>query len=219
MNSRADLLQGETPLQAPRKFRGRQCPPRPAEGRAPSQPPHTPRLRPRRVLTPRHPARARGGGRPGGGVVASPPGIARADARLVYRPQAWPPPHRPSARPPSPSSSPSRRAYPEQPRAGGSLGRPGRRWRRRPGTGSRDGGRARAEEGRSRAGSGPPALGALAAQIIRASEREAESGARGRRRRRRGLIAFRPTCLGPPPPAPATRSRAADPAGAETTAF
>lgn len=86
--------------------------------------------------------------------------------------------------------------------------------------GSRDGsGRARAKEGRSRAGSGPPALGALAAQIIRASEREAESGARGRRRRRRGLIACRPTCLGPPPPAPATRSRAADPAGAETTAF
>lgn len=123
----------------------------------------------------------------------------------------------PPARPSFPS--PSRRAYPEQPRASGSLGRLGRRWRLRPGTGSRDGGRARAEEGRSRVGSGPPALGALAAQIIRASEREVESGARGRRRRRRGLIAFRPTCLGPPPPAPATRSRAADPAGAETTAF
>lgn len=105
---------------------------RPARARVapPSPAPRSAFPRPRRALTPRRQPRAPGGGRPGGGVVASPPGSARANARLVYRPQAWPPPRRP-ARPPSPE----RRAYPEQPRAGGSLDRPGRRRRRRPGSG------------------------------------------------------------------------------------
>nr|XP_055217937.1 translation initiation factor IF-2-like [Gorilla gorilla gorilla] len=41
------------------------------------------------IVNPSPPAaRLGGGGRPGGGVVVSPPGSARADARLVYRPQA-----------------------------------------------------------------------------------------------------------------------------------
>jgi hypothetical protein len=66
------------------------------------------------------------------------------------------------------------------------------------------------EEGWSRAASGPPALGALAAQIIRALEREAESGSRRRRRKSRGLIAFAPHLPGvPPPPSPTTRWGAA----------
>ena len=113
-------------------------------------------------------------------------------------------------------------------------GPPRRRRRRRPGRGQegghRGGGRPGqagegAEEGRSRAASGPPALGALAAQIIRALEREAESGS-GRRKSRR-VIAFAPHLPGAPhPPSPTTGSRAAaagapeaaSRAGAETTA-
>lgn len=69
--------------------------PNPPEGRAPSpgrchkHPAPASLPPPSWSVNPSLPAaRLREGGRPGGGVVASPPGSARADARLVYRPQA-----------------------------------------------------------------------------------------------------------------------------------
>lgn len=152
------------------------------------------------------------------------------------RPQAWPPlpPRRPAppVRPPSAQASRLPGAA-----AGGQVpDRPRRRRRRRPGKGRERGhhgcGRPGpagegADEGRSRAASGPPALGALEAQIIQALEREAESGSRRRRRKSQRFIAFAPHLPGAPlPPSPTTRSRAAaarapeaaGPAGAETTA-
>lgn len=141
----------------------------------------------------------------------SPPGSARANARLVYRPQAqaWPPP--PPRRPAPPARPPSARAsrLPGAAAGGQVPGRPRQRRRRRPGRGLEGGHRGGrrpgqagkgAEEGRSGAASGPPALGALAAQFIRALEREAESGSRRRRRKSRRFIAFAPHLPGAPPP-------------------
>ncbi|XP_046935710.1 gametogenetin-like [Lynx rufus] len=185
-------------------------PPRAAATNTPPPPPC--RHRPRGALTPRRPPPGFGKeAGPGGGVVVSPPGSARADARLVYRPQAqaWPPPPprrpAPSARPPSAQASRLPGAA-----AGGQVpGRPRQRRRRRPGRGLEGGHRGGrrpgqagegAEEGRSRAASGPPALGALATQIIRALEREAESGSRRRRRKSQRFIAFAPHLPGAPPP-------------------
>lgn len=121
--------------------------------------------------------------------------------------------------------------------AGGQvLGPPRRRRRRRPARGREGGHRGgswpgqagEGAEGRSRAESGPPALGALETQIIRALEREAESGSKGRRRKSRTFIAFAPHLpeVAPHPPSPTTRSldaaaratEAEGRAGAETTA-
>lgn len=114
-------------------------------------------------------------------------------------------PRRPPARLPSARASRLPGAA-----AGGQVpGRPRQRRRRRPGRGLEGGHRGGrrpgqagegAEEGRSGAASGPPALGALAAQIIRALEREAESGSRRRRRKSRRFIAFAPHLPGAPPP-------------------
>lgn len=175
---------------------------RPARARVapPSPPPRSAFSRPRRALTPRRQPRAPGGGRPGGGVVASPPGSARANARLVYRPQAWPPPPRRPARPPSPE----RRAYPEQPRAGGSLDQPGRRRRRQrpgsgvprrqqsgPGEGGEEPGWVRAPSSRSPRGSDHPGVGAGGRER---GPREAEEAPRTHR--------LPPHLPGPPSPRP-----------------
>ncbi|XP_055394990.1 translation initiation factor IF-2-like [Bubalus kerabau] len=182
----------------------------PPPAAATSTPPPPPRHRPRGALTPRRPPPGSGEeAGPGGGVVASPPGSARADARLVYRPQApglATAAQAHAALPPA-RRRPERRAYPEQPRTGKSLVRRG---------GGSDGGRG---------GGGRGVTAAAAGQIIRALEREAESGS-GRRKSRR-VIAFAPHLPGAPhPPSPTTGSRAAaaeapeaaSRAGAETTA-
>ena len=211
----------------------RVAPPSPRRRRhkhpAPASPPP-----PSRSVNPSPPAaRLRGGGRARGwscrvssrerpgrrpACLQAPGLVAAAQAR--------------AARPPSAQAS----RLPGAAEGGQVPGPPRRRRRRRPGRGREEGHRGGgrpgqagegAEEGRSRAASGPPALGALAAQIIRALEREAESGSRRKTRKSRRFIAFAPHLPDAPhPPSPTTGSRAAAArapeaagrAGSETTA-
>lgn len=208
----------DRPVRGPRARRRHKHPARPRrpEGRAPS-----PRRRrhkhpapaspppPSRSVNPSSPdARLRGGGRARGwscrvssrerpgrrpACLQAPGLVAAAQAR--------------AARPPSARAS----RLPGAAEGGQVPGPPRRRRRRQPGRGREEGHRGGgrpgqagegAEEGRSRAASGTPALGALAAQIIRALEREAESGSRRTRKSRR-FIAFAPHLPGAPhPPLP-----------------
>lgn len=194
------------------------------EGRAPSPrrrtntPPPPPRHRPRGALTPSRPSPGSGEeAGPGGGVVASPPGSAQADAWLVYRPQApglaaTAAAQARAGRPPSAHASRLPGAA-----AGGQVpGRPRRRRRRRPGRGRERGhhgcgrpGQAGegADEGRSRAASGPQLSAPSRLRSSRRWNRRRTAGPGGEGGRAKDSLLSRPTCLEPPhPPSPTTRS-------------